>query len=103
MEGPVVRVSPTLLVVNDPTRLPDIYHRQADKSNFYVNGISGKIENVFSTRDWREHAHLRKFIAGPVSEVSLRGLALASWVLLHSQSSMNYGDLERACGHRSQC
>lgn len=44
-----MRVSPTLVVVNDPTRLPDIYHRQADKSNFYVNGILGKIENVFST------------------------------------------------------
>lgn len=71
VKGPAVRVSPSLIVVNDPKRLPDIYHRQANKSNFYINGLFGKTENVFNIRDWKQHAHFRKFIAGPVSEGTL--------------------------------
>lgn len=77
VEGPVVRVTPTLMIVNDPTRLPDIYHRQANKSKFYLNGMFGKTESVFNIRDWRQHAHFRKFVAGPVSDIFPGGSCLA--------------------------
>ena len=36
LQGPIIRVTPTLLLVSDATKLPDIYHRYADKSRHYV-------------------------------------------------------------------
>jgi hypothetical protein len=65
--GPVVRLTPTQLIVNDATRIPDIYHRQANKSLFYINGSFGIVESAFNIRDWRTHAYHRKLIAAPVS------------------------------------
>lgn len=64
--GPVIRITPTQLLVSDATRLPDIYHRQANKSKHYITGSFGKIESVFNMQDWRQHAYHRKLIAGPV-------------------------------------
>ena len=77
VEGPVVRVTPTLLIVDDPTKLPEIYHRQANKSKYYITGSFGKVESVFNMQDWRQHAHFRKFIAGPVSTTRPKGLLSA--------------------------
>ena len=64
--GPVVRVSPTLLVVSDATFLPIIYNRYADKSNHYITGSFGKMESVFNMQKHKQHAYHRKIIAGPV-------------------------------------
>lgn len=71
-----MRVTPALLAVNDPIKLPLIYHRQANKSKHYISGSFGKVESVFNMQDWRQHAHFRKFIAGPVSDPPLQGLSL---------------------------
>lgn len=60
-----------MLIVNDATRLPDIYHRQANKSLFYINGSFGVVESVFNIRDWRVHANHRKLIAAPVSSLQV--------------------------------
>ena len=66
--GPVVRITPTLLLCSDATKLPDIYHRKADKSNFYVMGSFGKTESVFNIQKWQQHAAARKLIASSVSK-----------------------------------
>ena len=66
IEGPIMRISPTLLAVSDSTKLPDIYHRYADKSKHYITGSFGKTEMVFNMQSWKEHAYHRKLIAGPV-------------------------------------
>ena len=65
--GPIVRVTPTLLVVSDATKLPSIYHRYADKSKHYITGSFGKTESVFNMQDHKQHAYFRKLIAGPYS------------------------------------
>ena len=70
--GPVLRVTPTLLVVQDSTKLPEIYHRSADKSKHYIMGAFGKIESVFNMQSWKIHAHHRKLIAGPVRYLSVQ-------------------------------
>ena len=64
--GPVVRISPTQLVVSDATLLPTIYNRYADKSQNYITGAFGKIESVFNMQKHKQHAHHRKIVAGPV-------------------------------------
>ena len=47
--------------------LPEIYHRFADKTPFYMEGGLGKKEPVFTIRDSKEHAIHRKIIATDVS------------------------------------
>ena len=64
--GPVVRLSPTELVVSDATLLPTIYHRYVDKSQHYITGSFGKMESVFNMQRHKEHAFHRKIVAGPV-------------------------------------
>ena len=64
--GPVVRVSPTLLVVSDTTFLPIIYYRYADKSKHYITGSFGKAESIFNMQKHKQHAYHRKILAGPV-------------------------------------
>jgi cytochrome P450 len=63
--GPVLRITPTLLLVSDATKLPEVYNRQANKSNHYITGSFGKTESLFNMRDHRHHAHFRKIAAGP--------------------------------------
>lgn len=70
--GPVVRVTPTLLVVSEASKLPEIYHRYADKTKHYITGSFGKTESVFNMQDHRQHAYFRKFIAGPYSFSSVK-------------------------------
>ena len=64
--GPVVRVSPTMLVVSDATLLPTIYNRYVDKSRHYLTGGLGPMESVFNMQKHKQHAHHRKIVAGPV-------------------------------------
>jgi cytochrome P450 len=63
----VLRITPTLLLVSDSTKLPEIYHRQANKSDHYVTGTFGKTESLFNMKEHRAHARLRKVAAGPYS------------------------------------
>ncbi|PQE08820.1 flavonoid 3, 5 -hydroxylase protein [Rutstroemia sp. NJR-2017a WRK4] len=56
-----------MLLVSDATKLPDIYHRQANKSKHYITGSFGKTESVFNMQEHRTHARFRKLIAGPYS------------------------------------
>jgi hypothetical protein len=63
--GPVLRISPTLLLVSDATKLPDVYNRQANKSDHYITGSFGVTESLFNMREHKVHAHFRKIAAGP--------------------------------------
>ncbi|KAK4233181.1 flavonoid 3',5'-hydroxylase [Achaetomium macrosporum] len=65
--GPVVRITPTMLHVNDATKLPVIYSRNANKSQHYVTGSFGKEESVFNMQDAAVHARFRRIVAAPYS------------------------------------
>lgn len=65
--GPIIRITPTLLLVSKATALPTIYHRQADKTAHYITGSFGKDESLFNMRSYKTHAKFRKFMAGPYS------------------------------------
>ncbi|KAL2851696.1 cytochrome P450 [Aspergillus pseudodeflectus] len=70
--GPVVRITPSLLLVSDPTKLPEIYHRNADKTGHYITGSFGETESLFNMRSHKTHAAFRKHAAGPYSFSSVK-------------------------------
>lgn len=70
--GPIIRITPTMLLVSDATKLPEIYHRQANKSKHYITGSFGKTESVFNMQEHKSHARFRKLIAGPYSFSNIR-------------------------------
>ncbi|RYP80341.1 hypothetical protein DL769_002521 [Monosporascus sp. CRB-8-3] len=65
--GPVVRITPTMLLVSDATKLPIIYSRNASKSKHYITGSFGKDESLFNMQDAGVHAKFRKIAAGSYS------------------------------------
>ncbi|KAL2110426.1 hypothetical protein VUR80DRAFT_8124 [Thermomyces stellatus] len=65
--GPVIRITPTMLLVSDATKLPVIYNRNASKSQHYITGSFGKDESLFNMQDAKVHARFRKIAAGPYS------------------------------------
>ena len=67
--GPVVRVGPNLLAVNDPLLLPQIYHRRVDKTDMYTTGVLGDLAPPFQTLKHEEHAAKRKRVANSVGGV----------------------------------
>ncbi|KAJ5753120.1 hypothetical protein N7520_010037 [Penicillium odoratum] len=70
--GPVVRITPTLLLVSDHSKLPEVYHRNADKTGHYITGSFGETESLFNMRSHKTHAVFRKHIAGPYSFTSIK-------------------------------
>ena len=64
-----MRITPTLLLVSDPKKLPEIYHRNADKTGHYITGSFGETESLFNMRSHKTHASFRKHIAGPVCSI----------------------------------
>ncbi|KAF7908835.1 hypothetical protein BELL_0434g00040 [Botrytis elliptica] len=65
-KAPVIRISPTTLLVKSALALPIIYHRNAVKSRFYSNG-GFPAEPVISIRDHQAHAYRRRLIGPPYS------------------------------------
>ncbi|KAF3398584.1 Cytochrome P450 momooxygenase gsfF [Penicillium rolfsii] len=70
--GPVVRITPTLLLVSDHAKLPEIYHRNADKTGHYITGSFGETESLLNMRSHKTHALSRKHIAGPYSFTNIK-------------------------------
>ncbi|KAJ5671895.1 hypothetical protein N7507_001022 [Penicillium longicatenatum] len=70
--GPVVRITPTLLLVSDHSKLPEVYHRNADKTGHYITGSFGETESLFNMRSHKTHSVFRKHIAGPYSFTSIK-------------------------------
>ncbi|KAK3709860.1 hypothetical protein LTR37_010690 [Vermiconidia calcicola] len=63
--GPILRITPTMLLISSATLLPSVYARNANKSKYYVTGSFGKTESLFNMQDNKVHAHYRKIAAGP--------------------------------------
>lgn len=61
-----------MLLVNDATKLPLIYSRNADKAKHYITGSFGKEEGIFNVQDSTIHAKHRKIAAGPYSTSNIR-------------------------------
>ncbi|KAF9873690.1 hypothetical protein CkaCkLH20_08800 [Colletotrichum karsti] len=70
--GPVIRITPTMLLVSDATKLPDIYHRNANKSQHYITGSFGSTESLFNMQDHVVHARFRKIAAAPYAFSNIR-------------------------------
>ncbi|KAJ6098232.1 hypothetical protein N7499_002606 [Penicillium canescens] len=70
--GPVVRITPTLLLVSDYRKLPEVYHRNADKTGHYITGSFGENESLFNMRSHSTHAVFRKHVAGPYSFTNVK-------------------------------
>ncbi|KAH7031394.1 flavonoid 3',5'-hydroxylase [Microdochium trichocladiopsis] len=70
--GPVIRITPTMLLVSDATKLPDIYSRYADKAKHYITGSFGKTESLFNMQDHKVHTHFRKIAAAPYSYSNIK-------------------------------
>lgn len=70
--GPVIRITPTMLLVSDATKLPVIYNRNAHKSQHYITGSFGKDESLFNMQDTPTHARFRKVAAAPYSFTNIK-------------------------------
>lgn len=73
-----MRITPTLLLVNDPEKLPELYHRKVDKTSHYITGSFGETESLFNMRSHKTHAAFRRHVAGPVC------LPVSDWDLLRT-------------------
>ncbi|PSS24952.1 hypothetical protein M430DRAFT_114266 [Amorphotheca resinae ATCC 22711] len=84
--GPIIRITPTLLLVSSATALPTIYHRQADKTKHYITGSFGETESLFNMQSWKTHAHFRKLMAGPYSFSNIKKMeplidaSISEWI-----------------------
>jgi cytochrome P450 len=61
-----------MLLVSDATKMPVMYHRNADKANHYMTGSFGATESLFNMRDHKMHARHRRLIAAPYSFSSIK-------------------------------
>ncbi|ETS76485.1 hypothetical protein PFICI_11872 [Pestalotiopsis fici W106-1] len=52
--GPLVRWQPNLLLINDPTMLPKIYHLRANKTRHY-NHSPSDVKGMVEESDWQKH------------------------------------------------
>lgn len=68
--GPIVRVSPNLLAFNDPTLLPTVYNRHAEKTPFYNSGMTGETRPLLQIQGDREHAAKVKILGPTVSSIT---------------------------------
>lgn len=66
--GPIVRYRPNLLIVSDPTMLPVIYHRYADKTNYYLQAVGAT--TAFTCLKHKDHTNARRRISGPVRKIT---------------------------------
>ena len=63
-----------MLLVSDSKRLPEMYNRNADKSDYYITPSFGPVENILMTMDHKQHGRLRKLIAGHYSFSNIKKL-----------------------------
>ncbi|KAL4781111.1 cytochrome P450 [Aspergillus varians] len=90
--GPVVRITPTLLQVSDPTKLPEIYHWNADRTGHYIVGSFRETESLFNMRSHKTHASFRKYAAGPRME-PLIDLRIHDWINMLDEKYAHTGEI----------
>lgn len=64
----MVRIAPNLIVFDDPRLIPKIYHRNADKTDFYHTSILGNTRSAFQIIGAKEHLVRRKLLTPSVSQ-----------------------------------
>lgn len=75
-----------MLLVSDATMLPQIYNRNANKSQHYITGSFGKDESLFNMQDAGVHARFRKVAAAPYSFSNVKKMeklfdgTIQSWI-----------------------
>ncbi|GAB1320975.1 hypothetical protein MFIFM68171_11185 [Madurella fahalii] len=67
-----IRVTPTMILVNDARKVPLLYHRFVDKSRHYITGSAGPVESIFNMLDHHTHAQHRKLAAPPYSFTNVK-------------------------------
>ena len=96
--GPVIRITPTMLLVSDATKLPVIYSRNADKSKHYITGSFGKDESLFNMQPTSVHARYRKIAASPYSFTNVKKMEplidqnIQNWIAKLEQKFASTGD-----------
>jgi hypothetical protein len=70
--GPIIRVTPSLLLVGDATKLPLVYSRQASKSPAYGAASTMMDTPLMNVQDAKTHAYHRKVIAGSYSPSNVK-------------------------------
>lgn len=72
--GPIVRVSPTEIHVNDIPTVKQIHKVGSPymKSEWYLDLTSRAVETVFNTTNPVFHSHLRKLLSGPIADANLK-------------------------------
>ncbi|KAH8200943.1 hypothetical protein TruAng_004881 [Truncatella angustata] len=68
--GPIVRWQPNLLLINDPTMLPKIYHLRANKTPHY-NHSPSDAKGMVEENDWQKHREKRHRIDPAFSPKSI--------------------------------
>jgi cytochrome P450 len=63
-----------MLIVSDSRKLPEMYNRTADKSDWYITPVFGPVENIIVTLPHKAHTRLRKIIAGSYSYSNVKKL-----------------------------
>lgn len=61
-----------MVLVNDATKLPVIYHRYADKTDSYTTGGFGRTAAILNMLDSTTHAHFRKITATSYSFTNIK-------------------------------
>lgn len=62
--GPIVRITPTMLLVADSMAIPAVFHRRDTKARFYIQGYVGESNSIL-IRDPAAHAAHRRLIGAP--------------------------------------
>ncbi|KAK2734038.1 hypothetical protein FQN57_001873 [Myotisia sp. PD_48] len=62
--GPVIRITPTMLLVADSKAMPTIYHRRNTKSRFYLQNYLARSTSLL-IREPEAHAAHRRLISAP--------------------------------------
>lgn len=71
IQGPVIRITPTMLLVADSRAMPTIFHRRDTKSRFYLQGYVGKSNSIL-LRDPGPHATHRRLIGAPYALANIQ-------------------------------
>jgi cytochrome P450 len=74
LEGPIVRVSPTEIHVNDIPAVKEIHKVGSPylKSDWYYELTSSNVETIFNTTNPSFHSRIRKLLSGPISDANLK-------------------------------
>ena len=69
--GPVVRLSPNMLTINDPSLMQRLYRSHTDKTPFYSSGIMGEEPPVLQIREEKPHSARLKTLAPSVISMAM--------------------------------